>query len=146
MNSDIFEHANHNHEAFQYIRSSEKFNDWAITTAFYSALHFVRARAQKIGIFQEFESWYAAENQREQMNGNRRFNGHEATKILASRLSRDCGLEYDRLLSWAKNSRYNDYKVSRDRVKCAAHGLEKIKSTCCPPESPAKSTANDRKA
>jgi hypothetical protein len=33
-------HALHNEEACDYLFADEKFNDWVVTTAFYSALHF----------------------------------------------------------------------------------------------------------
>lgn len=36
------QHAIHNEEACDFLLSSNKFNDWVITTAFYSALHFVQ--------------------------------------------------------------------------------------------------------
>ena len=35
-------HAKHNKEACEYIKDSGKFNDWVVTTAYYSALHFMQ--------------------------------------------------------------------------------------------------------
>lgn len=35
------EHAQHNLEVYKYLRKDLKFIDWIITTAFYSALHFI---------------------------------------------------------------------------------------------------------
>lgn len=35
-------HAKHNKEACKFIKDSENFNDWVITTAYYSALHFMQ--------------------------------------------------------------------------------------------------------
>lgn len=34
------EHAEHNYQACLYLKNTSHFNDWVITTAFYSALHF----------------------------------------------------------------------------------------------------------
>ena len=36
------QHAIHNEEACHFLLTSKKFNDWVVTTAFYSALHFVQ--------------------------------------------------------------------------------------------------------
>jgi hypothetical protein len=36
------QHAIHNEEVCDFLLSSNKFNDWVVTTAFYSALHFVQ--------------------------------------------------------------------------------------------------------
>ena len=36
------QHAIHNEEACKFLLTSKKFNDWVVTTAFYSALHFVQ--------------------------------------------------------------------------------------------------------
>lgn len=36
-------HAKHNREACKFIKDSEQFNDWVITTAYYSALHFMQS-------------------------------------------------------------------------------------------------------
>jgi len=36
-------HAKHNKNACEFIKDSGQFNDWVITTAFYSALHFMQS-------------------------------------------------------------------------------------------------------
>ena len=36
------EHAKHNEDACHYLNQSGKYNDWVITTAFYSAMHYVQ--------------------------------------------------------------------------------------------------------
>lgn len=36
------EHAIHNEAACDFLLSSKRFNDWVVTTAFYSALHFIQ--------------------------------------------------------------------------------------------------------
>ena len=39
--NDSLNHAIHNKEACEYLSKEPKFSDWVITTAFYSALHFI---------------------------------------------------------------------------------------------------------
>ena len=36
------QHAIHNEEVCDFLLTSKKFNDWVVTTAFYSSLHFVQ--------------------------------------------------------------------------------------------------------
>jgi hypothetical protein len=36
------DHAEHNEKACEYLNKSSDFKDWVITTAFYSAMHFIR--------------------------------------------------------------------------------------------------------
>ncbi len=42
INEDNLEYAQHNEKACKYLDKKPEFTDWVITTAFYSALHFVR--------------------------------------------------------------------------------------------------------
>ncbi len=39
--NNILDHANHNKEVCDYLSKNPNYSDWIITTAFYSALHFV---------------------------------------------------------------------------------------------------------
>jgi len=43
-NSISFKHAEHNEKAYRYLCKEPEFCDWIITTAFYSAIHFIRHR------------------------------------------------------------------------------------------------------
>ena len=43
-NSRNLEHAEHNEKAYRYLCQEPEFSDWIITTAFYSAIHYIRHR------------------------------------------------------------------------------------------------------
>jgi hypothetical protein len=128
----FFEHALHNDSAFAHMSKTNEFNDWSVTIAFYAALHFVRGKSKKNGLFTDFETWFKAENRKARECDNFTFNKHLAVQNLAYQLGKDCGDEYKRLLSFSKNSRYHSYKVTNNQVTCAKFALEKVKqATYC---------------
>lgn len=130
MNRSFFEHALHNEKALDFISKEAEFNDWSITIAFYTALHFVRAKSNENGEFITFDEWFNKQKKIEREKKNFNFTKHEAIERLAFLISKDCGNEYKRLSGFAKNSRYSEYKVDPQKMRCVNYGLAQIKKAC----------------
>jgi hypothetical protein len=74
-NSRNLEHAKHNEEVYRYLYNKPEFCDWIITTAFYSAIHYVRHKMVpceltlkdgKTHKFEDFESLFASHRRSEE--------------------------------------------------------------------------------
>jgi len=120
------EHALHNEELCDFLLNNGKYNDWVITTAFYSALNFVKhemfpLNLPGIGKYEDFESYYKKHGHNQDK--------HDSLKDLVSR-NMQCGGAYRWLLDNCKTARYNDYKISADNAKKARSLLEAVKSHC----------------
>ena len=61
---DSLAHAKHNERVCNYLGRSADFGDWVITTAFYSAMHYVRHLMVPImiegDVYNDFESLFAS--------------------------------------------------------------------------------------
>ena len=67
-------HARHNVEACDFLKGTNEFNDWVITTAFYAAIHFAKYelfpkkyanhRTGKIVSFKDFDHYFRLINHR----------------------------------------------------------------------------------
>ncbi len=91
MNNLKKNHALHNEKVCDFLHETGDFPDWVVTTAFYSALHFVihKIFPCRIGSqqFNDFDSYYRT-------LGNTRKNKHRETISL---VSRKCGREIGEL-------------------------------------------------
>ncbi|WAC10936.1 hypothetical protein [Dyadobacter pollutisoli] len=121
------EHAEHNESACDFLLESEKYNDWVVTTAFYSALHFVQHEIFPLTIgddtWENFDDYFAYRLK----NESRTINKHSVTDELV-KVHFNVALTNYRFLSdscW--NARYKRYKVSIDLAKAARRRLAQLK-------------------
>jgi len=121
------EHGKHNEEACDYLFIDKRFYDWVVTTAFYSALHYVHTKIFpfKEGLinYTNFESYYIFKNSKE-----KNLSKHSLTISLVVNKIPAVRTYYRRLYDMCMSARYKDYKTSYEQAKKAKEDLEKIKS------------------
>lgn len=116
--------AEHNEKACALLLQDGNFNDWVVTTAFYSALHYVGHQLFPIKIaavtYNTFNEYY------DQVGQSLNISKHRAKcNLVTSNLT--CGSEYRWLMDECMNARYVDYEVDNDTAKMANTCLKRIK-------------------
>ncbi|OAV72968.1 hypothetical protein Barb6_00657 [Bacteroidales bacterium Barb6] len=117
-------HAAHNESVCNYLGKHEKYSDWVITAAFYSALHFVRhlMLPQNVNgvLVDDFETLYG---KLKLSNGR-----HTFQLYYVQREHPSITKAYTRLYEMSVNTRYNKYEYKRDDARAAKLYMEHIKS------------------
>ena len=120
-------HAIHNENACDYLLSSGKFNDWVVTTAFYSALHYVCNELfpleQNGFIYNNFEIYYRINFK---SNASKK-SKHDVIISLVGLYLPLCKRAYISLFDWCMASRYTNYRVSNLVASNARNDLERVK-------------------
>lgn len=133
-------HANHNYEAYLYLfkAESDKFLDWAITTAYYSANHYAKGKIfphsekvndQKLS-FDDFEDYYNKLHQRSDRSL------HNVLIDLAYKeLPKEIAAAIKKLHDLSNTARYHDYKLSnhgsKPKLKKDLQSkIDKVKAHC----------------
>lgn len=130
-NEDNLEYALHNEKACKYLDKKPDFADWVITTAFYSALHFVRFKIFPITIqkkdknikITDFENYF-------RINNPLNLSKHSLLSNLVEEFHPEIANDYSKLRDISWTARYNNYKYSREVSNEAKKRLDKIKSYC----------------
>jgi len=121
------QHAIHNEEACDFLLVSNKFNDWVVTTAFYSALHYVQHElfplVDKGNTYNDFNTFYG----KVMKKTNKKLSKHSATIQLVKSHLTTCSAYYRWLHDACMNARYNNYNVSAVKAKTARHFLTELK-------------------
>jgi hypothetical protein len=130
-NSNNLQHARHNEKVCKYLNKKEEFSDWVITTAFYSALHFVRYkifplrstnRGKQI-TYNDFEQCYRYDNPANLPK-------HEFLVEKVTEHIPEIASHYAFLHDTCKNARYINYKYSREVSSKAVKYLKNIEEVC----------------
>lgn len=124
------EHAEHNENLSIQLFEQKDFLDWANTTAFYSALHFVACK-----ILPSEYNGKQCETISDAMAALRCNNKHEATTDMVGIKFPALHNDYKFLMDCSFTARYHDYLVSPEHAKICQKKLKKIKSVCFPPEA-----------
>lgn len=118
------EHAKHNEQVCNYLGKKEAFGDWVITTAFYSAMHYVRHLMVPVTIdgitYNDFECLFA--KMKSIMEGR-----HGFMKSYVVSNFPEIALEYSRLYDMSTTARYTSYTYTREQAKQAKGYMENIK-------------------
>lgn len=102
------QHARHNEEVYTHIRDETKFTDWLITTAFYTAVHYVESF---LFPFEDFDDT-VIESIHDYHKGNNFSSLHVSRdQLVKSRMS-DVHGSYKRLQDLSKTSRYKEYEFT----------------------------------
>lgn len=113
-NPESLKHASHNEEVCNYLTLKQEYSDWIITTAFYTALHFVSYEifpftlkgkeqdAKGIIIGSVF--------QYQHLLGLWRKSRHKITGDLCEKLCPEIASDYARLYDMSANARYTNYR------------------------------------
>ena len=121
------DHAIHNEEACDFLLSSGKFNDWVVTTAFYSAMQFVCNELfpleQNNVIFDSFERYY-------HLNFKNTVNRQSKHLVIISLVNSNlplCVKFYRSLYDQCMKARYTNYKVSLNIAIKVRKDLDNLK-------------------
>ena len=135
--SSPIDHANHNFKLSQLLNSQHPdFGDWVITTAYYSAIHFVCHKLfpglYVIGPddknFSHFNEYYEAHKKY-----NRNFphlNPHAVREKLVFERLPLIMKHYKDLKDFCWTARYKNYKPQRQAVEIAIEAIAAIKAYC----------------
>lgn len=127
------EHALHNESLCEHLLKHGSYNDWVVTTAFYSALHFVYHQLFPLTLsgttYLNFNDYYHAEVKGKSMNLSK----HAATVHLVSQELSPCYGAYKNLYDMCMFSRYNNYRVTPLKAKVAKSNLDIVKRNCQKP-------------
>jgi len=123
--STKFEHANRNKELSEALYKDGKFLDWANTTAFYSALHYVHLKL----LPGEYNNVVCKSI--DDISRTLRCKGkHEATCQLVRIGLPSVAEQYSYLMNCSFTARYVDYKVNPEQAKICQKFLSKIQQAC----------------
>lgn len=124
-------HALHNEQVYQFLKKKAEFIDWRVTTAFYTALHFVESK-----LFPLTTKFAGKENSFRSIEEYRNFYGkrskHQARIHAVKNNIKGCRTEYKELFDLSMQARYRDYQfnnaeqVDRKIERC----LVRIKKAC----------------
>jgi len=121
------EHAKHNEEACDFLLNSEKFNDWVVTTAFYSALHYICNEIfpleQYDETFNSFETYYRSNFK----NAGSSQTKHSVIISLVNTKLTSCNIFYRSLYDLCMKARYSNYNVSFNIALKARRDLDNLK-------------------
>jgi len=121
-------HAVHNEAACDYLLKSGEFNDWVVTTAFYSAMHYLQYELFPKTIngikYLDFETYYDKEVKHKKIGINK----HAAMSLLVSEHLLSAAPFYRQLLDSCWNARYKDYQISYIIAQKARENLTNLKS------------------
>lgn len=129
--SNRFLHAKHNEKVCNFLQQKPEFSDWIITTAFYSALHYVTHKifplsfelnGKKINC-DTFDVYC-------RYNNPKKISKHEFRKELVEIHCQEIADIFDRLHDLSNNARYVDYKLDRKDSDLARASLKRIKEFC----------------
>ena len=126
-----FQHAEHNREVYLYLCQKPEFCDWIITTAFYSAIHYVRFRMLPFEVtykttktvYSEFESLFNA--LRKDNEGRHGFQ----LKWVGTHYS-EIKFSYRRLHELSNEARYINYQFPSEIIPEIYTHLERIRIFC----------------
>lgn len=124
------QHAEHNEKLCKHLMHINSFPDWVVTTAFYSALHFIEHKLFPLGVgdksYSTFNQYYLSEVQ----NTDNEKSKHEAKIDLVHNHLNAAHPHYRQLFDLCMTARYRNYKVDPLEAKMAQQRLEIIKTYC----------------
>jgi len=122
------EHAIHNEKLCDMLLSTKKYNDWVVTTAFYSAIHFIDHKLFPCVIngkdYKTFNLYYDVAVKSNQLSK------HTLKAKLISDMLPKINAEYRWLKDACQTARYVDYLVTTGQAEAANLYLKTIKRNC----------------
>lgn len=122
-------HAYHNEDACNFLQSDGNYCDWVVTTAFYSALHFVHHEIfpKEINgtLYDNFEKYYNGHYKGVKNKPNK----HVSTiNLVKAELGNDVHNNYSWLFGLCMNARYTNYNIHKIIAEESIKRLTRIKS------------------
>ncbi|GAB6011041.1 hypothetical protein [Viscerimonas tarda] len=123
-NLSNIEQARHNESVCNYIGKKPDYSDWVVTTAFYSAIHYVRHLILPLSegglTYTTFEALFTRKKQNQEGR-------HGFQSRLVVEMFPEIRYEYERLHDMSTNARYLNYSYVREEATLAKVYLLKIK-------------------
>jgi len=119
------EHGEHNESLCSKLLKEGEYNDWTITTAFYSAIHFIDYKLFPITIEGDV---YNSIGSIHRLYG--KYSKHKTRELLVCKYLSEQKENYAFLSKNCWNARYENYKVNPQRAQIAKDKLNKIKEAC----------------
>lgn len=131
-NNDRLKHAVHNEAVCNFLDTNVLFADWTITTAFYSALHFINYKIfpQTVSSIEGKKTIIENIDQYSSYNNPKRVSKHELLSDLAAKHCTAISEDYDWLLDMSMNARYKHYQHDKEIANKARRLLLVIKTHC----------------
>lgn len=123
-------HAEHNEKVCREIINLAGYDDWIITTAFYTCIHYVE---HKIFPLTEAGTTYDTFNRYYNniiLSKAKRISKHQLKVNLVYSYLPSVGDCYKRLFDNCYTARYNNYKIGATLSKIAIEDMEKVKLAC----------------
>jgi hypothetical protein len=132
LSSKRKEHAIHNESLCDHLRDNGKFNDWVITTAFYSAVNLVKHQifpfTENRREYDDFEEYYLY------LKDNAvNISKHSAILSIVKKKLPSAYVPYKMLFDDCNMARYHDFNVSESQAKTARINLSKLNGVCTKP-------------
>lgn len=128
------EHAQHNEALCEHLFDTKQWNDWVLTTAFYSAVHYVESRIFPYTwnevTYENFERFYP--NRTDSSRSN-----HECRIKLVQKHISKAHSAYKWLFEECRTARYSKYQFTEERANEARKKLAIVKSLCVAAQKPA---------
>lgn len=118
-------HAEHNESLCAKLLSEDKYRDWVITTAFYSAIHYIDHK-----LFPLQHDGGKFENISQIRSYLRAPSPHCARERIVQLYLNDQISNYDFLDKNCRNARYNNYIVNQKKATIAFQRLSQIRDKC----------------
>lgn len=128
---DPLEQAKHNERVSGYLyKDPVGCFDWVVTTAFYSALHYIAFQLFPLirgaATYTDFDHYYSETEGRKSISQKR--NKHEATMALVNQELQPISAYYRSLMTACHNARYRDYRIKKAEADQALQELQLIKA------------------
>lgn len=124
------QHSEHNEQLCDLLIANGSFNDWVITSAFYSALHIIQHQLFPLTIgtvvHGTFEDYYSRVIKQTRTK-------HKSMISLCSGNLSSCYASYKWLHDACHGARYNDYRVDPSMANKARQELTRVKAVCTKP-------------
>lgn len=120
-------HASHNENLCLFLQKNGQYNDWVITTAFYSALHYTQ---HKLFPFTYNQISYNCFNDYYNAKKINKITKHKCMIKLVEQNIPTIRARYRWLYDCCMNARYSNYNVSPQKAKKASTYMTDIKKVC----------------
>ena len=124
------DHAKHNEDTCEFLFKDGKYCDWVVTTAFYSALHYVQHEIFPTKIkgkqFDNFNKYY---NEHYLGISNKPSKHVSTINLVKAEIGDDAHQNYNWLYGLCMNARYHNYKVHPFIAEECLKRLARIKSS-----------------
>ena len=136
-NSRRREHALHNEEVCSYLAERSEFGDWVITTAFYSALHWMNYKLFPFSIPNDKgrkELYFGTlDDYSAEVHGNLKpvqSKHRTLLNLVRDMCPKDISSEYRRLFEMCIAARYRDYRTNPRIISVVQNSLKTIRTYC----------------